>query len=60
MIAATVHFGKVSATPLRVPLWIPQSALFMGFLLLTFQFGLTIADRAARLITPGEKRGADA
>jgi TRAP-type C4-dicarboxylate transport system permease small subunit len=60
MIAATVHFGKVSATPLRVPLWIPQSALFIGFLLLTFQFGLTVADRATRLISPGEKRGADA
>ncbi len=45
MIAATVYFGKVSATPLRVPLWIPQSALFMGFVLLTFQFALILVDQ---------------
>jgi TRAP-type C4-dicarboxylate transport system permease small subunit len=49
MIAATVQFGKVSATPLRVPLWIPQSALFIGFLLLTFQFGLIFIDRVTEL-----------
>jgi len=49
MISATVQFGKVSATPLRVPLWIPQSALFMGFVLLTFQFALIFLDQAARL-----------
>jgi TRAP-type C4-dicarboxylate transport system permease small subunit len=48
MIAATIRFGKVSATPLRVPLWIPQSALLMGFVLLTFQFALLIVDRAAQ------------
>ena len=49
MIAATVRFGKVSATPLRVPLWIPQSALLMGFVLLTFQFAFHLLDRAAEL-----------
>lgn len=49
MIAATVRFGKVSATPLRVPLWIPQSALLIGFLLLTFQFGLILVNRAIQL-----------
>lgn len=49
MIAATVRFGKVSATPLRVPLWIPQSALLMGFVLLTFQFAFVVLDRAFEL-----------
>jgi TRAP-type C4-dicarboxylate transport system permease small subunit len=49
MIAATVSFGKVSATPLRVPLWIPQSALLMGFVLLTFQFAFLFVDRLAAL-----------
>lgn len=48
MIAATVRFGKVSATPLRVPLWIPQSALLMGFVLLTFQFAYLVVDRTVQ------------
>ncbi len=38
MLALSIKFGKLSATPLRVPLWIPQSALLIGFVLLTFQF----------------------
>lgn len=38
MLMLSVKFGKLSATPLRVPLWIPQSALLIGFVLLTFQF----------------------
>jgi C4-dicarboxylate transporter, DctQ subunit len=49
MIAATVRFSKVSATPLRVPLWIPQSALLMGFVLLTFQFAFLAVDRVIEL-----------
>ncbi|MBU0544800.1 MAG: TRAP transporter small permease [Proteobacteria bacterium] len=57
MIAATVQFGKVSATPLRVPMWIPQSALLIGFLLLTFQFSFIILDRAVELGTHREKGG---
>ncbi len=55
MIAVTVQFGKVTATPLRVPMWIPQSALLIGFLLLTFQFVFIILDRAVELGTTGEK-----
>ena len=58
MIAATFSFAKVSATPLRVPLWIPQSALLIGFLLLTFQFGLTVADRAVRFKARRKSGGA--
>jgi C4-dicarboxylate transporter DctQ subunit len=60
MIAATLRFGKVSATPLRVPLWIPQSALLMGFVLLTFQFAFLIVDRVAELKAHGGKRGVSA
>ncbi len=56
MIAATVRFGKVSATPLRVPLWIPESALLMGFVLLTFQFAFHIVDRVAELKDHSGKR----
>ena len=45
MIAASVGYDKVSATLLRVPMWIPQMALLLGFVLLTFQFALIIAER---------------
>ena len=58
MIAATVRFGKVSATPLRVPLWIPQSALLMGFVLLTFQFAFHFLDRVAECRTREVEGGA--
>ncbi len=57
MIAVTLRFGKVTATPLRVPMWIPQSALLIGFLLLTFQFVFIILDRAVKLGTHEEKGG---
>ncbi len=57
MIAATVRFGKVSATPLRVPLWIPQSALLMGFVLLTFQFAFHFLDRLTECKSHGEEKG---
>jgi len=60
MIAATVRFGKVSATPLRVPLWIPQSALLMGFVLLTFQFAFHFLDRVAEFRTHETRGGARA
>jgi TRAP-type C4-dicarboxylate transport system permease small subunit len=56
MIAATLRFAKVSATPLRVPLWIPQSALLLGFVLLTFQFAFIILDR----LIPAEDAGGGA
>ena len=45
MISASVGYSKVSATLLRVPMWIPQMALLLGFVLLTFQFALIIAER---------------
>ncbi len=60
MIEATIRFGKVSATPLRVPLWIPQSALLMGFVLLTFQFAFHFLDRVTEFRTHGAKGGVHA
>ncbi len=60
MIAETLHFGKVSATPLRIPLWIPQSALLIGFVLLTIQFGVIIMDRVITLWARRGKGGVSA
>jgi TRAP-type C4-dicarboxylate transport system permease small subunit len=45
MIAASIGYNKVSATLLRVPMWIPQMALLLGFALLTLQFAIIIIDR---------------
>ncbi|MDD4229737.1 MAG: TRAP transporter small permease [Aminobacterium sp.] len=49
MLEATLKYHKLSATPLRVPLWIPQLALPVGFGLLTLQFIIIIAMRSAAL-----------
>lgn len=38
MIKLSIRYSKVSPTLLKVPLWIPQAALLVGFLLLTLQF----------------------
>lgn len=45
MIAVSIGYDKVTATLLRIPMWIPQSALLLGFALLTFQFAVIIVDR---------------
>ncbi|MDR9769165.1 TRAP transporter small permease [Acetomicrobium sp.] len=42
MLKGTLKYNKLSATPLRVPLWIPQLALPVGFGLLTLQFIIII------------------
>ena len=42
MLQMSIKYEKLSATLLRVPLWIPQSALLIGFVLLTFQFLLVV------------------
>jgi TRAP-type C4-dicarboxylate transport system permease small subunit len=42
MLHMSIKYEKLSATLLRVPLWIPQSALLIGFVLLTFQFLLIV------------------
>jgi TRAP-type C4-dicarboxylate transport system permease small subunit len=46
MMLGSIRLGKVSATLLRVPMWMPQCALLLGFALLTFQFAFIAADRA--------------
>lgn len=56
MIASSLRLGKVSPTLLRVPLWIPQMSLLIGFGLLTFQFVFIIADRA-RALTESASNG---
>ena len=50
MLSATFKLGKVSATLLRVPMWIPQCSLLLGFVLLTFQFAFIVVDRVQILI----------
>ncbi|MDR1874536.1 MAG: TRAP transporter small permease subunit [Synergistaceae bacterium] len=62
MVSASLRFGKVSATLLRVPMWIPQCSLLLGFVLLTFQFAFIVADRlqALRSLKPGPQTGGDA
>ncbi len=44
MIEKALKYHKHSPTPLQMPLWIPQSALFVGFLLLVLQFSVSIID----------------
>ena len=52
MISMSIQYGKLSATPLRVPLWIPQTALLIGFVLLTLQFLLILVGRFIAFRTP--------
>ena len=49
MITSSLKYGKVSATILRVPMWLIQLPLLLGFGLLTFQFFFIIVDRLATL-----------
>jgi len=58
MLAMSIEYGKLSATPLRVPLWIPQSALLIGFVLLTLQFMFIVIGRLSDLRALGNKGGA--
>ncbi len=55
MIQTSFKYGKVSATILRVPMWLIQLPLLLGFGFLTFQFFFIIIDRLATL-----KSGEDA
>jgi len=57
MVQATLKYHKLSATPLRVPLWIPQLALFVGFLLLTFEFAIIICTKFSELGNFSKKGG---
>ncbi|MHB8090713.1 MAG: TRAP transporter small permease subunit [Syntrophales bacterium] len=55
MLAMSFEYGKLSATPLRVPLWIPQSALLIGFVLLTLQFIIIVLKRLSELRAIGNR-----
>ncbi len=57
MLEATLKYHKLSATPLRVPLWIPQLALLVGFALLTLQFIVIIGTKLSTLGTHEKKEG---
>lgn len=46
MVRLSLRFNRLSATPLRVPQWIPQMALLVGFALLTLQFALLALETA--------------
>lgn len=45
MIVSSFKYNKVSATMLRVPLWLIQLPLLLGFALLSFQFFFIIVER---------------
>lgn len=45
MVMAALKYHKLSATPLRFPMWIPQTSLPVGFLLLSVQFAVGLIDR---------------
>ncbi|NLK30433.1 MAG: TRAP transporter small permease [Aminobacterium colombiense] len=57
MLKATLKYNKLSATPLRVPLWIPQLALPVGFGLLTLQFVIILGAKFPTLSGHEKKEG---
>ena len=56
MVVSSLRLGKVSPTLLRIPMWIPQVSLLIGFGMLTLQF-IIIAAYKAREIAQGESTG---
>ncbi len=57
MLKATLKYHKLSATPLRVPMWIPQLALLVGFGLLTLQFIIIISAKFSIFSNQEKKEG---
>ncbi len=57
MLKATLKYHKLSATPLRVPMWIPQLALLVGFGLLTLQFIIIISAKFSVFSGQEKKEG---
>ncbi|PIE54626.1 MAG: C4-dicarboxylate ABC transporter permease [Dethiosulfovibrio peptidovorans] len=49
MVYKAVQYNKHSPTPLQVPIWIPQSAILVGFFLLTMQFVVIVIDEVCSL-----------
>ncbi|MDR2174442.1 MAG: TRAP transporter small permease [Synergistaceae bacterium] len=56
MMLASFKYGKLSATLLRIPVWIPQCSLLLGFVLLTFQFAFIVTDRFQFLMSGGDEK----
>ncbi len=54
MVSSAVVLGKLSTTPLRVPQWIPQSSMLIGFGLLSVQFFFIVVDLVLKLMKGGE------
>jgi TRAP-type C4-dicarboxylate transport system permease small subunit len=58
-LTTSIVFSAVSNTPLRVPLWIPQSLWVSGLILFTIATGLTVVETAIRFVV-GDYRGVEA
>ena len=52
-----IETGETTPTTLRVPLWLTEMPLFVGFCLLAIQFLLQACDKAVRLCAPGPIEG---
>jgi len=55
MVVAAFKYEKLSATPLRFPQWIPQSALLVGFAFLSLQFLLLLIEVLPPMHKDGEQ-----
>lgn len=54
MVSSAVLLGKLSTTPLRVPQWIPQSSMVIGFAFLSLQYFFIVVDLIVKLRKGGE------
>ncbi len=54
MVSSAVLLGKLSTTPLRVPQWIPQSSMVIGFALLSIQYFFIVVDLIVKLKRGGK------
>lgn len=58
MLEKTLRFGRLSPTPLSIPLWTVHSAVFVGFLLLTMQYVFIFIDKCCpQADTEGSRGG---
>ncbi|MDT8284663.1 MAG: TRAP transporter small permease [Thermovirgaceae bacterium] len=55
IVVSAFKYGKLSATPLRFPQWIPQTGLLVGFTLLSLQFFILLVEMINRLHKGGEQ-----
>ncbi|AER65964.1 Tripartite ATP-independent periplasmic transporter DctQ component [Thermovirga lienii DSM 17291] len=57
MVQASLKYQKLSATPLRVPIWIPQLAIFIGFSLLALEFFILVCAKISEVRNAYAKDG---